>query len=146
VIVRILEDLMKMVGHILGSLLFTGFLFLITNSYAQYDPTNASGPNHQPEIITDQPQESNELLLENQPSLYNDDDSRERVKTEATGTELNTAKDIVTPQVEIQKTESTSERRLKEKKQETNNTDDSVLSFNFLYYMIQKFKFSDLEE
>jgi len=133
-----------MVGHILSSVLFVGFTLLCANSYAQYDPSNASGPNQQPEVIKDNSSYDN--TSGERSSSHYADQKEDKEYSSNKRDDLNTAKDVITPHMEVQKSESKPVEKKEEKKTETSSGDDSVLSFNFLYYMIQKFKFSGVME
>ncbi len=64
----------------------------------------------------------------------------------ATTTKTNIVKDSVASRVPLQRAKAAHDTTGKPQNQPATTEDDSILSFNFLYYIIQKFKMQDIIE
>lgn len=123
--------------HILLSLGLAGPAF-ISSSFAQDAATN------QDYQITDTERDK----YERDKVIFSPGEGDSRFSTKGSQSMgANTGKDsivVAKPAVQIQKAKPEQPVKAAEKQQQQTKDDDSILSFNFLYYIIEKYKLQDI--
>jgi len=150
---------MKKRGQIWSSLLILGLLSMYQFSFAQEENFNLPGDERRSESRRTQTGLEGEYMNDSyttEPKKKEDKSAHQKVSTSSynDASEVNRENGPTTPdthlenppQVQNQPASSTGQKRNESQVQPEEQQDESVLSFNVLYYMIQKFKFSDVIE
>jgi len=141
---------MKTRGHILGSLLLVGTMTIFQVTYAQEEgfnmPTSERDTESSAINRTTSGEYNSRAVYATEPGKKSNDKKKaENKETDGVKEEQKTVEaKPQTKQPQSKKTEKEPSANPDNSPKNQEESDDSVLSFNFLYYMIQKFKFSDV--